>query len=167
MPCGKVHSTTSAIIAAPAFLAGTAIGGVSAGCAAAIGCLCGIMLTPDLDQESISSSEYWLIKWTMGLGFFWTMIWYPYARCCKHRSNISHFPLLGTAGRLAYLTVILAVILYFFVGRVPQVNWIFILWGIAGLAVADIAHYIMDVYCGEIFALRSRAHTHSVSHRAK
>lgn len=165
MPSGKVHSSCSAILAVPVFIAGTMLGDVWAGSAAALGCLCGILLTPDLDQEGISSSEYWIIKYTLGLGFLWTMIWFPYALCCKHRSTVSHFPVLGTTVRLLYLSAIIGVILYF-VGTIPQWNWILILWGIAGLLVSDTAHYIMDVYCGEIFAIRQPMRTHR-SHRTK
>ncbi|HEX8834701.1 MAG TPA: hypothetical protein VF719_10895, partial [Abditibacteriaceae bacterium] len=71
MPSGIVHAQCSLILAAPAF--GLAYGLTNnhlvSGVACAFGCVFGIMLTPDLDQETISSSEYSLVKWTMGLGF--------------------------------------------------------------------------------------------------
>ena len=78
MPSGVVHAQCSFILAVPAF--GLAYGAsddqIASGAACALGCLLGILLTPDLDQESISSSEYALVKWTLGLGFLWMMFWY-------------------------------------------------------------------------------------------
>ncbi len=89
MPSGLVHAQCTLILTPSAYaLAYGATSDHVIGVACALGCLLGIPLTPDLDQESISSSEYWLIKWTLGLGFLWAMLWYPYARLCKHRSAL-------------------------------------------------------------------------------
>ena len=75
MPSGKVHAQCSLVLAVPAFglVAGATGDNVAAG-ACALGCLLGIMLTPDLDQEGLSSSENALIKYTLGLGFLWAML---------------------------------------------------------------------------------------------
>src|SRR4051812_39487194 len=120
MPCGKTHAKVSVLLAPAALATGFVLTrNPWYGLACAAGCLAGIPLTPDLDQEGISSSEYWLIKWTMGLGFLWTMLWFPYARCCKHRSFASHFPVVSTLIRLAYVGVFVG-IGYWFGLRIPQ-----------------------------------------------
>jgi uncharacterized metal-binding protein len=106
------------------------------------------MLTPDLDQERISSSEYTLVKWTLGLGFLWMMVWYPYARLCKHRSPLSHWPLIGTAGRLLYigLVVATAVALGWEAPRLPLES---VLWAIGGLVLSDTMHWLLDWKFGD------------------
>ena len=117
----------------------------AAGLAAGAGCLAGILLSPDLDQEGISSAEYKLIKYTLGLGFLWSMLWFPYALCVKHRSPISHWPLLGTAGRLAYLGVFVLIARYFG-WFFPFLSLSLLGWGIMGLAISDAAHWFMDFH---------------------
>ena len=158
MPSGLVHARTSAILSVPAcaLALGATNNSLAAGLACAAGCLSGILLTPDLDQESISSSEYWLIKWTLGIGFLWTMLWYPYARLCKHRSAISHFPFLGTAGRLLYLGLFVALALQ--LGwQPPSFPLDLALWALAGLVLSDSAHWAMDMRSGDHPRRRGRA----------
>jgi uncharacterized metal-binding protein len=121
------------------------------GLGATLGCLAGIPLTPDLDQEGISSSEYFIIKWTMGLGFFWTMIWFPYARACPHRSFASHFPVVSTALRLAYIGVFVAVAHYFGMPFPKNVDYWLASWIVGGLLVSDIVHWALDVKFGDPF----------------
>jgi hypothetical protein len=101
MPSGKVHAVCSVLLSASSF--GAALGmtnNVSIASACAGGCLLGIPLTPDLDQENLGMSERWLIKHTLGLGYLFAMFWYPYARAIPHRSPWSHLPIVGTIGRL-------------------------------------------------------------------
>jgi len=153
MPSGRVHAKCSAVLAIPAcFMTLGATGSWISGLACGLGCLSGIALTPDLDQEGLSNSEYWLIKWTMGLGFLWTMLWYPYARLCKHRSLLSHFPVLSTAGRLLYLAIFPAVAIAFG-WTPPSPDWLVYqspaLWAIGGLVVSDVAHWALDTRFGD------------------
>jgi uncharacterized metal-binding protein len=145
MPSGIVHSTTSLVLAAPCFaLALGATGNdITMGLWCAGGCIAGIPLTPDLDQETLSKTEYTLIKYTLGLGFIWTMLWFPYALAIKHRSPLSHWPLLGTFIRLAYIGIFVAIALalgYQF----PAFPIEPILWAVLGLVVSDTAHWLMD-----------------------
>jgi uncharacterized metal-binding protein len=149
MPSGKVHAKCSAILAVPAaFIPLGATADWRLAVAGGLGCLAGIALTPDLDQEGLSSSEYWLIKWTMGLGFLWTMLWYPYARLCKHRSILSHFPFIGTAGRLAYMGLFVGIAKYFG-WTPPQWPLPWLAWALAGLLLSDIAHWALDTRFGD------------------
>ena len=160
MPSGRVHAKCTAVLAIPAcFMTLGATGSWLSGAACGLGCLSGIALTPDLDQEGLSNSEYWLIKWTMGLGFLWTMLWYPYARLCKHRSIISHFPILSTAFRLAYLAIFPAIAIA--LGWTPpERDWPayqeLALWAVGGLVVSDIAHWALDTKFGDSPSRRRR-----------
>ena len=54
----------------------------------------GLLLSPDLDTHSNPSRRWGPLK----------ILWWPYRRLLRHRSLISHSPLIGTAGRLAYLS---------------------------------------------------------------
>jgi uncharacterized metal-binding protein len=157
MPSGRVHAAASAVLSVP--LSGFIFGATAnSSLAMAIGggCLAGILLTPDLDQETISSSEYSLIKYTLGLGFLWAMLWYPYARLCRHRSPLSHWPVLGTAGRLLYICLPLAAYQYFTGWQMPK-QWLPLLpFAVAGLALSDALHFVFDWRWGDAPRRRSR-----------
>jgi uncharacterized metal-binding protein len=148
MASGRVHAACSVTLAVISFgfLAGTS-NDFQAATACSAGCLAGIALTPDLDQEGLSYSETTIIKWTLGIGYLWLLLWYPYARLIKHRSPLSHFPILGTAGRLLYLFTAAAIPAYFGyrLKAPPDSFWPLFGWGIAGLTLSDIGHYIFDL----------------------
>ena len=155
MPSGVVHAQASLFLAFPAcaLAYGTSAhlppqdAMFHAG-AAALGCLAGIPLSPDLDQEGLSTTEHWIIKMTLGLGFLWTMLWYPYARLCKHRSPLSHWPILGTAGRLAYIGIFVGIALA--CGwQPPVISLAPVLWALFGLMLSDTAHWAMDTKWGD------------------
>lgn len=55
----------------------------------------GFMLGPDLDIHSIQYNRWGPIRW----------IWLPYQIALKHRSRLSHGPIIGTALRVIYLAV--------------------------------------------------------------
>ncbi len=159
MPSGKVHAQCSLLLAAPAYgLTAGALGDHTTGAACALGCLLGIMLTPDLDQEGISSSEHAFIKYTFGLGFLWAMLWYPYAMLIKHRSPLSHFPILGTAGRLLYLGLWLLLPSYWgwHLIKFPPETLRLFCWVLGGLVLSDAAHWFLDTKFGDIGKKRRR-----------
>ena len=56
------------------------------------------MLGPDLDILSIQYKRWGPIRW----------IWLPYQIAIKHRSTLSHGPIIGTALRVVYLSVWIA-----------------------------------------------------------
>lgn len=156
MPSGHVHIKASLKWAIPCFFIGIVFS-ISyangfwqillAGVLCSLGCILGIFLTPDLDQESIGTSEYWIIKYTMGLGFLWAMLWYPYARLCKHRSFWSHCPVIGTLGRLAYISIIIGIITIWW--KPLHFDYLYVVWIALGLIVSDAAHWYMDWRSGE------------------
>ncbi|MEM8502781.1 MAG: metal-binding protein [Cyanobacteria bacterium P01_D01_bin.1] len=55
----------------------------------------GFMLGPDLDIRSVQYVRWGPLRW----------IWLPYQIAIKHRSQLSHGPIVGTALRVAYLSV--------------------------------------------------------------
>ncbi|MFM8525183.1 MAG: DUF2227 family putative metal-binding protein, partial [Cyanobacteriota bacterium] len=56
----------------------------------------GLWLSPDLDTRSNPTRRWGPLRW----------LWWPYRRLLRHRSLLSHSPLLGTAGRLLYLAAL-------------------------------------------------------------
>ncbi len=149
MPSGKVHAACSAVLTPVAFGTAYALSGdhLPAAIAAASGCVLGILLTPDLDQENLGMSERWLIKRTLGLGYVFVMLWYPYSRLLPHRSPWSHLPIVGTLGRLAYMGIFLAIALA--LGWKPPFIepelWMSLL---GGLALSDAGHWALDTKFG-------------------
>ena len=150
---GKAHALASVALAP--ICAGAAFAWThdpGAGVGAGLGCLAGIWLTPDLDQEGLSAAEWSLVKKTGGLGFLWMFFWHPYAICHRHR-GVSHWPIIGTAGRLLYITVYISIVILALallgvklpiIRTVAPGTWWFLAWTVAGLTMSDTAHWIMD-----------------------
>ena len=160
MSDGKTHATaTTALIFPVAMtsmllmphdpLSGAIVGG--------IGCLTGLIIDPDLDIENITRSEWQVIKRFWIFGMLWVVFWYPYARAIPHRSPLSHWPLVGTAGRVLYLLLWIKLLGMILDVPVPiqliVTNSLFMIW-FYGLAVADTAHFIMDVVSSKIKRIR-------------
>lgn len=147
MSSGKTHARDSAAIAAISGLAVAAFTQQPAiGLAFAGGSLSGILLTPDLDQEGISYSEWRIIKYTLGIGFLWVWYWLPYALLSRHR-GLSHWPIVGTATRVMYILPlwILASSLERLAPIAAAIQpgaWLPA--AILGLALSDLAHAIRD-----------------------
>lgn len=110
------------------------------------GALVGLVITPDLDvDEGCISND--IIRKSAGkwIEHLWAFFWQPYARLLPHRSRLSHFPVIGTALRLAYIAIIPALAWWFTGGMFaqpafPAWGW----WAVGGLALADTLHYVMD-----------------------
>ena len=94
MASGRSHDRATWLLALPfgllcwpwLGLAGVGVGGLSF-------LLGGLLLSPDLDTRSNPTRRWGPLR----------LLWWPYRRGLAHRSLLSHSPLLGTAGRLAYL----------------------------------------------------------------
>ncbi len=148
MPSGRVHSFTTALLAGGlyygAYRAGIPIGDCIA---LAGGCLAGILLTPDLDVNRGSISNYHARR--LGgcvLGLAWGLLWKPYASIVPHRSIFSHAPIIGTVLRLGYLVMVYLLVVGLLgltgikVAGLPA--WLPMAF--TGLALADILHWILD-----------------------
>jgi len=121
--------------------------GISIGAGTILGCLLGIPLTPDLDQISISKSEWRLVKKFGPFGFVWMAYWWLYAWVIPHRSFWSHFPIVGTILRLIYI-MFLPTIFYIYKGYniiLPELAWEVLAGVFVGLVVSDFLHWGMDL----------------------
>jgi uncharacterized metal-binding protein len=99
-----------------------------AACAAAVGAgsLAGGISSPDLDEGSPTSSHNHVQR---GLGIFvaalWWLLWQPYVLLMtRHRSVMSHFPVVSTIGRVGYLGAILIPIMWGleYLGKLPSIK---------------------------------------------
>lgn len=152
MPSGKVHAKHSTLLAPVVGLTFVVADGVLPGLAAGFGCMSGIVLSPDLDIDTWTESEKAVIRESRPLGWLFFSLFYPYARILSHRSPWSHWPVVGTLGRLGYLVLVLsplAYVLWLILGKpdatLPsQVQHVLFCWG-TGLSVSDTAHWIADV----------------------
>lgn len=179
MPSGRIHAAATVLTAgfAGSLLYLYADAGAAASAAASLGCAAGLLLTPDLDVQT-GSLSFALFRGGFRrvrgigpmLGFVWQWFWQPYARLIpRHRHAFSHFPILGTLGRLLYLLLVAGALywmfqsLWLFAGGIitlmtgtspfslPQVPLAALLirqplvwWWTGGLALVDALHTVMD-----------------------
>jgi len=142
MPSQKVHDI-SCLAVAGLFAAGGLVGGRSSLYMAA-GAALGTLVHPDWDYAEIRGvvADLGPIKYLVK----------PYGLTIPHRSILSHGPIIGTAGRLAYIFVPL-----WLLAQVCQAmgycstNWVSRLvvvgsfwWVVLGLAIVDTLHTVMD-----------------------
>lgn len=152
-----MHAKATLVLAAPAAIfAGVTTGSLQNALACGIGVLFGILLSPDLDMNQKTRSEYVVSRYLGRLiGWLWYLFWLPYAKAVPHRHAISHWPVISTLIRLLYILTLsfplwclvswlatgsLAILPLSEIGRVSG-----LLWGILGLMAADALHYLMDV----------------------
>jgi len=79
-----------------------------------IGCLCALLMGPDLDQQGVVwSTGIWYRIPVIGvfLGRAWGLFWSFYAQWVPHRSPVSH-SIIGTPIRAAYLVAGLYVVAF-------------------------------------------------------
>ena len=160
MSDGKTHATATTALIFPVAMASLLLhpsDPFSAMAAGAIGCATGLIIDPDLDIDDITRSEWQMIKKLWIVGMLWVTLWYPYAWLIPHRSPLSHWPLLGTAGRVLYLLLWIKLLGMILDVPVPiqliVTNSLFMIW-FYGLAVADTAHFIMDVVSSKMKRIR-------------
>ncbi|MFN6344581.1 MAG: DUF2227 family putative metal-binding protein [Cyanobium sp.] len=116
MAMGRSHDRATGLLALPfGLLWAPWLGSAGVGCAAAGFLLGGLLLSPDLDTRSNCSQRWGALR----------LLWWPYRHCLSHRSLLSHSPLLGSAGRLAYLAgiVLLAATALESLG-LPALTWL-------------------------------------------
>ena len=147
MASGRAHALASLTLTAGMLWAGPALPPhlLTAEQAAfgALGAMSGIILSPDLDvrrrtyAENVFGRLWWL----------WALIWWPYAYRIRHRHWLSHGPIVGTLGRLAYLLVPAWLLL----SVLGQGGLILMLVGdgrfhhfVGGLMLSDALHWLMD-----------------------
>lgn len=141
MASGLTHAKVTVVASMGLFPATLLVPGLGI---SALGCLAGVLISPDLDQDGATISERLLMRggfWLIGAP--WFLYWLPYAKLFPHRHWLTHFPVVGTLGRLLYLSPawILMLVLLGLPGR--HVWWL-IGWLVVGLMVSDFLHWLLD-----------------------
>lgn len=127
--------------------------------AASTGCLFGLWCQPDRDHVAGKSP-----------------IWFWYSRAFKHR-GISHWPIIGTCTRLAYLSVPFLICwgwleVGLWLSRATIPPWGLPIWGwqavgcwLVGLMLSDILHWIADWKMWLSVKPKRRTHTSTMKRK--
>ncbi len=106
----------------------------------------GLMFGPDLDLPSIQYKRWGCLRW----------LWIPYQKTLRHRSLLSHGPIIGTTLRVLYLGVWLGILGVFALGiltlvwgsqsrvGVPSIERTGVMgwsWQLAQSATRSLTHY--------------------------
>lgn len=152
MASGKTHSRVALVIAAGGALL-AAIKGWPVE-PVVVGLIAGWGMTPDLDQEATTGEERRIRAIPLigvPISIAWQTLWTPYSLAIPHRAPISHWPLLGTAGRAAYIALWLLAIelMAGACGSRTIIDWRGLWaylwpWGFAAWAIQDIGHWVWD-----------------------
>ncbi|MCC5617357.1 metal-binding protein [Nostoc sp. CHAB 5836] len=113
----------------------------------------GLMFGPDLDIYSVQFQRWGFLRW----------IWLPYQKSLRHRSFLSHGPIIGTILRVLYLACLLA-ILAIFVLTIAQKLWnrSFSWQDLAGIVGRSLLQYDTE-YIAFFLGLELGAMSHSLS----
>lgn len=156
MSAGYVHTRASVLLAG-AFASTALATHNTPDLQFAVGALIGVMITPDCDVDNGFIAYHYIKK---SLGSFaeriWDYIWFFYRRSLKHGSELSHFPIISTLGRITYLFFFAIVLPYLFMGifihfdlRYELLWWIgkiCLYWRVVvGLMGADTIHFVLDI----------------------
>jgi uncharacterized metal-binding protein len=101
-----------------------------------------------LDVDEGFYGLYLLRRISPLLSWGWRIFWYPYSKIMPHRSIASHLPLIGTAIRVGYLYLFVALFCLAVGFQVPEPIpqfWSFV----AGLIVVDTVHAFADALVSE------------------
>ena len=94
---GRSHDRATQLLALPFGLLWTPwLGWPGLAVAAGAFLVGGLWLSPDLDTRSLATRRWGPLR----------VLWWPYRHLIRHRSILSHSPLLGTLLRLLYLALI-------------------------------------------------------------
>ncbi|MGA9350278.1 MAG: DUF2227 family putative metal-binding protein [Anaerolineae bacterium] len=142
MPSQQVHDASCLVVAGLLAVGGLVRGRESLYMAA--GAALGTLVHPDWDYAEIRGV-------VADLGPFKYLV-KPYGLAIPHRSILSHGPIIGTVGRLAYIFIPLWLLTQICKakGYCPT-NWIstlvaaeFFWWVVLGLMIVDTLHAVMD-----------------------
>jgi len=175
MSSGKVHARVTITASILISMMATYYLDIKSALALLIGGLIALVYGCDLDVDNGSRANYYMRK--LRLNWLFVIVVSPYSIAYKHRSKITHFPILSSTFRLIYLYLPLVVIptqnqhsdstthiiKVGFSAIAAQVavilliwfpTWFFyyilidnlryILFGVLGLIVSDLLHWVMD-----------------------
>ncbi len=82
----------------------------------------GLLFGPDLDIHSVQYKRWGFLRW----------IWLPYQKKLRHRSFLSHGPVIGTTLRIVYFTLIVSVIAIILLLIAQKVGNVALSWQVLG-----------------------------------
>lgn len=151
MPDGRTHTA----ISASNLVATAAIGApivwnhpdrLPAYVAVLAGLTIGLLVTPDLDMKQITLEERRALRVPV-LGWLWVLLWWPYAALLPHRSPVSHWPVIGTLLRAAWLGLIVVMAYWWIRPQGVALNpalWTLAPYVLGAWGVQDLYHYLAD-----------------------
>lgn len=153
MSAGTVHVKASVILAS-GFTLGAIIALRPELMLSALGAIVGTIITPDLDVDKAFIGDKIVQKKAGNFAkALWLAFWRPYKKSMKHGRFLSHFPIISTIVRLAYIHFLLITLpgtVYMLI--YPSWTPIFVfpplplLYGLIG---SDIIHYFLDILTTE------------------
>ncbi|WP_017654421.1 metal-binding protein [Fortiea contorta] len=99
----------------------------------------GLMFGPDLDIYSVQFQRWGFLRW----------IWLPYQKSLRHRSFLSHGPIIGTTLRVIYLGGLLGFVAILVLLVVGKLGGVAFTWQDLGVGVKR----SLSIYSGEFLAL--------------
>ena len=127
----------------------------------------GLMFGPDLDIYSRQYQRWGCLRW----------LWRPYQRCIRHRSILSHGPIIGTTLRILYLGLWFGLIGFVYLGVSRSIGydlgkyhqWLVLLRAfitnhqpqilatVIGLELGAMSHYLADIISSTTKQWRKRS----------
>jgi len=141
MPSGKTHAFMTGTVASLAIFA--PFPRLDQMLLFVFGCLFGLVVYPDLDVD-VGNYGIYLIRNVFGetVSKLWQLFWYPYAKIAAHRGFLSHFPVISSVFRIAYV----GFPVYILLRAYHHVEWSEdIYYALAGLFVVDTLHIVSDI----------------------
>ena len=143
MASTATHRAATSALIIPAFAVGLVVTFdplLAASCAAGVAAT--LAVQPDLDLMATHEGGE---RRQSRLPLAWRWAWYGYADQLTHRHILSHFPIVGTVGRLVYIAVIVTLMqlaVFRQVRFTPPLD-VAAAWA-AGMAASDTIHWLLD-----------------------
>ncbi len=131
----QTHSSNATLLVAGGFLFG------------------GLMFGPDLDIYSLQFQRWGFLRW----------IWLPYQKSLRHRSFLSHGPIIGTTLRVVYLGTLLTVVAIFALLIAEKLGNFALNWQDLSLIVGRSLWVYPTEYIALFLGLELGAMSHSLS----
>lgn len=130
-----------------------------------VGSLFQILVSPDQDVDEGNISDYYIRKFFF-VDYLWANMWRPYRLAFRHRSILSHGPIIGTVIRLVYMlcpfiavvlkdqdTTRLELFIRAIVSQILALPFITLVWFFwpylpyffVGMVLGDLLHLIFDM----------------------
>ncbi|MEH2069562.1 MAG: metal-binding protein [Nostoc sp.] len=113
----------------------------------------GLMFGPDLDIYSVQYQRWGFLRW----------IWLPYQKSLRHRSFLSHGPIIGTTLRVLYLGCLLAILTIFALAIAQKLCNLSFTWQDLGRTVGRSLIDYDTEYVAVYLGLELGAMSHSLS----